>query len=118
MAATLPRPNPERDTRQAIGAPLGRPLDAFRNAAAYCAFPADLTQVRIGLDAPRSLSQRTGHLRTWSAVVGQEVEPGMSQHHEQLRLHVQLERIGITPRPDIRLHVTSFPALPVGYAGR
>jgi hypothetical protein len=107
-AVSLQSPNPERDTGQAIGAPLRGPPKAFRDARADIVLQADRTEdgtkAGISFDATGSLGEWPHSLRARSTVVGQKVQPEMPQYREQFTFHAQSERVGIGARPDSRLH--------------
>jgi len=111
-------PDPEDDTGQAIGTPLGGPSETFDYGIADIAFPADRTKHRmkagVSFDALGSFGEGPEGLRARSTVVGQEVYPGMPQYREQFRFHAQHAGIGIAAWPDSRLHLTSIPGPPHG----
>jgi hypothetical protein len=110
---SLQSPDPERDTGQAIGAPLGGPLEAFRGARADIVLQADRTEdgtkAGISVDATGGLDEWPNSLRARGTVVGQKVQPEMPQYREQFRFHAQSKRVGIGARPDSRLHTVSVP---------
>jgi hypothetical protein len=87
----LHRPDPESGTRHAIGAPFDGPPETFDYASAEIAVPANRTKDRveagISFDAPGSLSERADDFRARNTVIGQKIDPGMPQHHEQFRFH-------------------------------